>query len=733
MPISPKTWKNLSFPPNVGESYREYIDRLNAYVAANPTLVTPLNAEAFTDQEQRLGAYTDTVGAAKVDKAQLGVASGVATLGADAKVPMAQLPASSGGIAATLLDAKGDLIAASAADTPAKLVLGADGQVLTADAAAPLGVKWAAAPGASGGIAATIIDAKGDIIAGSAPDAVVRVPVGADGQVLTADGTVAAGVKWAAVSGSGGLAATRVTSAVGNNVADDTAQLQADINALSGAGVLELVHGKTYFLGTGGSLKLPTGAAGVTIKGNGATFRLSTGCPTLFDVTSAADHATFQNVNLEDFDVDGNNVITGTGVSAVILGASDSLRLNWQRIKIRRIRSYNVPTETSPQPGPTNRRIQIFPLSSQVNYEATKNFMHDILVEDCELQGGIQGVSIVGSSSTSVPVNVEMDRIVIRRCYHDTGVSMAGVPLIYSSNFHVGSVGYGERLLIEDCTGLRSGDVGVEINAFRRATTRGTTIIDASQSAFLTRNYNSNWATSQNVDSQVNTFDDCHAIRDTLVINESNAAAHQGEGFDIGGGGSPAIGTINILNCSYYVRLQQAWREGKHRAILIPDVDVQHLNVQGFEVFLRQWDSTITANRYPTGPFYIGFGTNPGRLTMRAVRVKIVGTVSGAFTFAPTLMPMGGSSYQVDIDGMSIHYEMVGTAQTLGIRPGGTYRGEIKGLEIRRMDGSSSRAVYASGTPTRLVVRDLDNSQAPGVTVEVVGSAVGKVYQQNAV
>lgn len=48
-------------------------------------------------------------------------------------------------VAKSIIDAKGDLISSTAADTPARLAVGANGTVLTADSAEATGLKWAAA------------------------------------------------------------------------------------------------------------------------------------------------------------------------------------------------------------------------------------------------------------------------------------------------------------------------------------------------------------------------------------------------------------------------------------------------------------------------------------------------------------------------------------------------------------------------------------------------------------
>jgi hypothetical protein len=64
----------------------------------------------------------------------------------------------------TIVDAKGDLIAATAADTPARLAVGTNGQVLTADSAESTGMKWAT-PTSTGGM--TLINTGGTTLSGS--------------------------------------------------------------------------------------------------------------------------------------------------------------------------------------------------------------------------------------------------------------------------------------------------------------------------------------------------------------------------------------------------------------------------------------------------------------------------------------------------------------------------------------------------------------------------------------
>lgn len=77
----------------------------------------------------------------------------------------------SAAIAKTLIDAKGDIIGATAADTPARLAVGANGTVLTADSAEATGLKWAAAAGGGSGLTKLVATTFSAVSSYSAPAA----------------------------------------------------------------------------------------------------------------------------------------------------------------------------------------------------------------------------------------------------------------------------------------------------------------------------------------------------------------------------------------------------------------------------------------------------------------------------------------------------------------------------------------------------------------------------------
>jgi len=74
---------------------------------------------------------------------------------------------------------------------------------------------------ANGAIPKSLVDAKGDILAATADNTVARLAVGTNAQVLTADSTTATGLKWATAGGSTGPA-FRVSRSVDQSISTAT-------------------------------------------------------------------------------------------------------------------------------------------------------------------------------------------------------------------------------------------------------------------------------------------------------------------------------------------------------------------------------------------------------------------------------------------------------------------------------------------------------------------------------
>jgi hypothetical protein len=149
---------------------------------------------------------------------------------------------------ATAIEALGDSIDASLLD----LKGGTSGQVLAKNSNTDMDFVWVtdaagditgvtAGTGISGGgtsgtvtvtnSMATAIDAKGDLVAGTAADTFARLGVGANGTVLTADSAEATGLKWAAAAGGGKI--LQVVTTAKTNTFTTTSTSLVDITDLS--------------------------------------------------------------------------------------------------------------------------------------------------------------------------------------------------------------------------------------------------------------------------------------------------------------------------------------------------------------------------------------------------------------------------------------------------------------------------------------------------------------------
>jgi hypothetical protein len=152
------------------------------------------------------------------------------------------------GTAGTTLTTKGDVQGYST--TNARVPVGADNLPLVADAAQALGVKWAVLPVAGGGTGQATAEAgfnalaptttKGDIVARSTTNA--RLPVGSDGQVLTADAAAALGVKWATPAAASGDV-TGPPSSVDSEVAIFSGTTGKVIKRAAATGIAKLASG----------------------------------------------------------------------------------------------------------------------------------------------------------------------------------------------------------------------------------------------------------------------------------------------------------------------------------------------------------------------------------------------------------------------------------------------------------------------------------------------------------
>lgn len=189
---------------------------------------------------------------------------------------------------ASTLTTKGDLLVHTGS-VHARLGVGTNGYALVADSAETNGVKWAVIDDTTK-IAKSIVDAKGDLIVATAADTVARVAVGATANhVLVVDSGEAAGVKWQGAQEVIVVALSDETTAIATGTAVVTFRMpfamtltavRASLSTASSSGT------PTFDINEGGSTILSTK---ITIDANEKTSTTAATAAVISDTALADD------------------------------------------------------------------------------------------------------------------------------------------------------------------------------------------------------------------------------------------------------------------------------------------------------------------------------------------------------------------------------------------------------------------------------------------------------------
>lgn len=374
---------------------------------------------------------------------------------------------------------------------------------------------------------------------------------------------ISLGGSWQSLAGGARPAASFIVAPVGGGLygataclsgltdvasnADAAAVVQACITQLgAGGGTIQLVPGSFAW---GSIPKLTRNLTGrLAIKGcPGTVLVMSDGGRRIFDWDKQADHDLFHLIELGNFDIDASPLSGLAGShrqNHVLVGnykdgnGTSLLRYNVDRLWIHDIECTGVPTD--PTLANHHQFTWIVPYQQGVG-ELTQNYVTNVLVERCDVQGGNQGYVIcLGTTlgGNSAPgTNIYMDQVTIRQCRHDTGV----IPTSSwtSSNILLGYHAQVRQVTVEDFFGAGCGDAALEIDCPLQANVTNVVIRDCYNGSYYGLNFNNP------INLQFNKwiFTNCRA--EQLACQTSN------RGWMFFRNNSVRYGQVHLYNCSY--------------------------------------------------------------------------------------------------------------------------------------------------------------------------------------
>lgn len=509
-----------------------------------------------------------------------------------------------------------------------------------------------------------------------------------------------------------------LTSMIDFSGTDPAAVLQSTVDALARTGGTILLKPGTYVWQSVPALPkdLPHW---LKVIGEGeVTIQLTEKGPRAFDLRKTADYGTFQYIWLEGFTVDcngvggRNHVVFGTYVSGNRLS-----RINIQDIKIRNIKTINVPVD----PTIATYRLNIGIVVTHLAAGETQTNIQRILIEDCDFHGGNYGIGIEGSGILTTGLNVFLDDINIYRCRHTLGSVQASQ--FDSANFHVGSLGFGGSCHISDCFGQYSGDVGIEVNAFTTAVVENCIIEDSTGAAYYHTNYNNPLKANE----QKITMRDCVARKIAV------SGAVESYGFECVGSLSVPLGAVTVENCTF----RSAVRD--YAPSDVPGEALRAFSKSGFRFFSASgfkaiYDSISYAapgNKW-FRPVSLHVPSGTFNASLRDVEIVARGTKQvGSGSLGITAVGVDGNDVHMSFDNIIVDYNIanIDAGNMYGMDIGyekSTVEGTIRRFRVRQMmTDREPRGIIVEGKATltintQIIIENCDFSAMPANGVEVL-------------
>lgn len=538
--------------------------------------------------------------------------------------------------------------------------------------------------------------------------------------------------------------AAAITVGPDDRPAFQAAQVAAEaITAATGRGVTVYIPAGNYFFGTGSTVsgngvtyptRYPAGipisrslTSKITWQGAGrgsAVITLSSGCMCFAYPNKIADYDTFQNITMQDFDIDCNGVYDAQyGLANHVLfgnmpsNSTAMPRLNFNNLTFRRLGGLNLPSI-----GTVSNANQSFILivpNQTTTGESTQTNVTNIRAEDIEVTGGGSCITVACYNTNTPGQNVYFNNISYYRCRH----SQTSYPTAQGAqtSFYICGSGFGNKCEIVDCYSQAIADDGIEVGAMQQVLIDNFTCIDPYMYGITFRHTHQ----PTDVSSQRVVVRDSRIITTTtgsaMLANSSNAQRGYSSWI---ADGSNTFGEFIFERPLFESNGDSFTTTNNQYPFIYCQSQLTRLQIQSARIRLNGYTMNPTTSKL-LAPLAIIPPSGELKLVIRDYHLQVDAmTLSGSGTsFFPLYMTTSGTStLNFTVDGMTSSIPALtfgggGTMAYISLGGGNLTRGSIRNVRLSG-NGISGASLYgiqisnsSSSNSSSIEIENCDVSQ----------------------